>query len=361
MATISEAREGQEFEGGVWLVSSVVKVTKGGDPYWEGQFQDATGGLSGKLWDKAGGQVGRVKSYNEVLRPGAAYRLRAKVDAYNGQLQLTVLEVEAWPEAPASLFAPKSKRNYDDMVAELDAMLADLRDPDFKRLLAAFRQSGEVFSKFAEAPAAKAIHHAWVHGLLEHSLQLSRAAKALAPLYPAVDAEMVILGCLFHDAGKAEEISSRPGFDYTTDGKLLGHIYMGARLVEHLCDGLEGFPEEKRRQIVHLILSHQGERSEGFGSAADPATPEAILFHHLDNLDAKVQHCLTTLERADEMGEEGDFAQGKLPIRKGYYRRKENGGAPPPPPPKVAPKPRKSATKAKEDEDENGDAQPKLW
>lgn len=361
MATISEAREGQMFEGGVWLVSSVVKQTKGGDPYWEGTFQDATGSLSGKLWDKSGSRVGRVKSFSDVLKPGAAYHLRAKVDAYQSQLQLTVLDASPWPDAPAALFAPKSRRPLEEMLSELDALIEGMRDPDYKRLLAAFRESEEVFEKFAEAPAAKAIHHAWVHGLMEHSLQLSRAVRALAPLYPAVDAEMVLLGCLFHDAGKAEEISSRPGFDYTTDGKLMGHIYMGARQVERLCDSLEGFPQEKRRQLVHLILSHQGERSDGFGSAADPSTPEAIFFHHLDNLDAKVQHCLTTLERANEMGEEGDFAQGKLPIRKRYYRRKANGTAPPPPPEPAPKASRKAAPKPREEEEGNGDPQPKLW
>jgi hypothetical protein len=104
---------------------------------------------------------------------------------------------------------------------------------------------------------------------------------------------------------------------------------MGARLVERLCDGLEGFPEEKRRHLVHIVLSHQGERSLGFGSAADPATPEAIFFHHLDNLDAKVQNCLTTLERADAAGEGGTFALTRGgPIRTSFYRGRPSGETP---------------------------------
>lgn len=356
MATVSELREGQEFEGGLWLVSGSVKQTRNGDPYWEGTLQDATGSLSAKLWDSAGSRGGRVAAFAEVLRPGNALRVRAKVDAYKEQLQLTLLDAEPWPDAPAALFSPRSRRPLDEMLAEVAALEKGLKDPDYRRLLAAFRKDGEHFGAFAEAPAAKAIHHAWVHGLLEHSLQLARLAKAIAPLYPAVDAEMVLLGCFFHDAGKAQEISSRPGFEYTTEGKLLGHIYMGARLVEALCDRLKGFPEEKRLQLVHLVLSHQGDRSEGFGSAADPATPEAILFHHLDNLDAKVQHCLTTLERATEVGEAGDFAQGRLPLRKAYYRRHPGGeaGGDPPPPPPAPPSPRR-------DEEEDGDPRPKLW
>jgi 3'-5' exoribonuclease len=286
MTTVSEMREGQEFEGALWLVSCAVRQTKNGDPYWEGQLQDATGSVSAKLWDSAGGRTGRVKAMQESLRPGSGLKVRGKVDAYQGTLQLTLLAAEPYPDASAALFSPKSRRPLPEMLSELDAIARGLEDPDYRRLLDAFRSDPALFGPFSEAPAAKAIHHAWVHGLLEHSLQLSRAARSLAPLYPALDLEMVLLGCFFHDAGKAEEISALPGFDYTTDGKLMGHIYMGARLVERLCDSIPGFPPEKRLHLVHLVLSHQGERSEGYGSAADPATAEAIFFHHLDNLDA---------------------------------------------------------------------------
>ncbi len=323
MATVNELKDGQTFEGTLWLVSSSVKRTKNGDPYWEGQLQDSTGSISGKVWDSSGGKGGRVKALEPSLAAGSAVKIRARVESFSGALQLNILEAAPAPNASPELFSPKSLRPLKEMVYELDAAIASLKDPDYKRLLSSFREGQQLFGPFCNAPAAKAVHHAWVHGLLEHSLQLARGAKALAPLYPGLDEELVILGCFFHDAGKAWEISALPGFDYTTKGKLLGHIYMGARLVEELCGRMKDFPEEKKLHLTHLVLSHQGERSEGFGSAADPATPEAIFFHHLDNLDAKVQNCFTAIEQAQESGDE--FTPPRYPMRKTYYRVRPQG------------------------------------
>jgi 3'-5' exoribonuclease len=349
MATVSELKEGQVFDGTLWLVSSAVKRTKSGDPYWEGQLQDATGSVSAKVWDSAGGKNGRVKALEPALLAGRAVRVRARVDTFAGALQLNILEAAAAPDASPEMFSPKSQRPLPDMLKELDGVIASLRDPDYKRLLAAFRSDKELFGPFCDAPAAKAIHHAWVHGLLEHSLQLAKGAMALAPLYPGLDGELVILGCFFHDAGKAWEISPLPGFEYTTQGKLLGHIYMGARLVERLCDQLKGFPAEKRLHLVHLVLSHQGDRSEGFGSAADPATPEALFFHHLDNLDAKVQNCMTSLSQAPESDEE--FTPLRYPMRKAYYRGRPQG----------ATQQKESRKKPEDGRRDDEKAQQKLW
>ncbi len=353
MAAVSELKEGQVFEGTLWLVSCAVRRTKGGDPYWEGQLQDATGTISAKVWDSAGGKSGRVKALEPILAAGRPVHVRGRVEAFAGSLQLNIQDGAADPSASPETFSPRSQRSLADMVAELDGVAASLTDPYYKRLLEAFRQDEELFGPFCDAPAAKAIHHAWVHGLLEHSLQLAKGARALAPLYPGLDVELVLLGCFFHDAGKAWEISSLPGFEYTVHGKLLGHIYMGARLIERLCDQLKDFPAEKRLHLVHLVLSHQGDRSEGFGSAADPATPEALFFHHLDNLDAKVQNCMTSLGQAPES--EDEFTPPRYPMRKAYYRVRPDGA--------IQPAGSKSRDREKTENggQEEGKAQPKLW
>ncbi len=354
----AEMKEGESYEGVLWLVSGQVRQTKNGDPYWEGTFQDATGNLPGKLWDSGGGRRGRVKASAEALQPGRAVHVQAVVDAYQGALQLNLSSVRpaAAGEYDPSWFSPRSRRPLEEMLAEFSALVEGVQNPALGGLLRAFQADGDAFRRFCEGPAAKAIHHAWVGGLLEHSLALARDVLALAPLYPQLDRDLLICACVFHDAGKAFEISSDPGFDYTTDGRLHGHIYMGARLVERLADALPGFPAEKRRHLVHIVLSHQGERSDGFGSAADPLTPEAVFFHHLDNLDAKVQHCLTTLERARAAGETGAFTSARGPIRKSYYRVRPGAECPPPAPPAEAgPAPRA------EEEEENEKSQPKLW
>jgi 3'-5' exoribonuclease len=360
---IREMKEGESYEGVLWLVAGQIRQTKNGDPFWEGTFQDATGSVGAKLWDSAGGKKGRVKALSGVLEPGRPLHVQAVVDSFQGTLQLNLSQVRAAASGDydPEWFSPRSARSEEEMVAELDALVAGMGDPDWRRLLKAFRDDHAFFSRFCKAPAAKAIHHAWVGGLLEHALALSRAAMALSPLYPALDRDLVLCGCFLHDAGKTLEISADPGFEYTVDGKLHGHIYMGARLAEQLCDSLPGFPEEKRRHLVHLILSHQGDRSEGFGSAADPATPEAVFFHHLDNLDAKVQHCLTSLQKAEAEGSEAPFTSGRGgPIRKTYYRVRPGGESPGPGPAAGG-----GAEEAPEGEEHGGterdDSQPRLW
>jgi 3'-5' exoribonuclease len=328
--SVRDMKEGEAYEGVLWLVSGQVRQTKNGDPYWEGSLQDATGTIPAKLWDSGGGKKGRVKVFAPALETRGAVHVQAAVDAFQGNLQLNLSSVRpaAAGEFDPSWFSPRSRRPAGEMVDEFDALLASIRDADLKGLLKEFRDDPTRFGPFCQGPAAKSIHHAWVGGLLEHTLSLARNVDALAPNYPALDRDLLICACAFHDVGKTLEISSDPGFEYTTDGKLWGHIYMGARLVDRLCDDIPGFPEEKRRHLVHIVLSHQGDRSEGFGSAADPATPEAIFFHHLDNLDAKVQNCLTALERAAEAGEAGPFTNGRGAIRKGYYRVRPGGELP---------------------------------
>jgi 3'-5' exoribonuclease len=360
-AQVAQLREGAEFEGVLWLVSGQVRQTRTGDPFWEGTFQDATGTIAAKLWDTAGGKRDRVKTMAPLLLAGRPYRLKAKVDAYQSALQLALQSFDRVDpkEVDPSLFSPRSKRSTDEMVHEFDGLIEDMRDPDYKSLLKALREEKDLFRDLCSAPAAKAIHHAWVGGLLEHALSLSRGVLALAPHYPQLNVDLLLCGCFFHDIGKTREISSDPGFDYTTDGKLAGHIYMGAARVEHLCDSLEGFPLEKRRHLVHLVLSHQGDRSEGFGSAADPATPEAIFFHHLDNLDAKLQNCFSAIEEAERKQSDGPFTPPKYgPIRKTYYRVR----------PDAEWTPSGAAAKVPDDEGSDdgrgindSDPQPRLW
>ncbi|MEW5763408.1 MAG: 3'-5' exoribonuclease YhaM family protein [Acidobacteriota bacterium] len=352
---LAQLTEGSEFRGVLWLVSGQVRQTKSGDPYWEGVFQDASGSLPSKLWDSFEGKKGRVQKYLDLLRPGRALKVWARVDAFQGALQLTIGAVEPLEgeEADPGLFSPRSRRSDAEMDEEFDKILSRMKDRDWGRLLKAFR-ADPIFAAFRRAPAAKSIHHAWVGGLMEHSLSLARGVRALAPNYPGLDVDFLLCACFLHDAGKALEISSDPGFDYTTDGKLLGHIHMGARLAERLCDSLPGFSSEKRRHLVHVVLSHQGERSEGFGSPVDPQTPEAVFFHHLDNLDAKVQNCLTVLDRAGENG--GPFTSGRdNPLRKSYYRIRPAG---------ASEEEDTSGPKRKvgRSDDEGGaDPQPRLW
>lgn len=329
---ISDWKEGQDVEAVLWLVSGVERRTKDGKPFWEGTFRDATGILPAKLWDGQGRQVGAVASLLPQLRTGGPVRVKGRMNAYLGALEMVLRDARAVPleEVDPGLFSPRSGRPVEEMVAEFDAVVTSVEDPYYRGLLEALRADAEFFGAFTRAPAATVMHHAWVGGLLEHSLALCRLARAVAPLYPEVDGDLLAAGCIFHDAGKALEISPRPGFEYTPEGKLFGHIYMGAKLAERYMDSIQDFPQDRRRPMVHLILSHQGDRSEGFGSPVDPASPEAILFHHLDNLDAKLQNCLSAVKAAPP-GREFTDPRGNS-MRRGYYVVRRDADAPHPPP-----------------------------
>jgi 3'-5' exoribonuclease len=353
---VSGLKEGAPFAGILWLVSGQVRQTKSGDPFWEGTFQDASGSITAKLWDSAEGQRGRVDAFLPVLSPGPL-KIRARVDAFQGILQLTLLSAEPSPGADPALFSPVGKRAREDMQAEFERLVAGLKDPHCAQLLKAFSHDQEVFGLFCSGPAAKGIHHPWIGGLFEHSLALARNVLALSPCYPGLDQELLLCGCFLHDVGKSFEISAAPGFEYTTHGKLLGHIYMGAKYTEDLCLSIPGFPEIKRRHLVHLVLSHQGDRNDGFGSPVDPQTPEAVFFHHLDNLDAKVQNCLTALEKAEEAGAVPDFTNSREnPLRQSYYRVRPEADPPAPEGPGTA-----RDKRIEDDEDGPRDPRPRLW
>jgi 3'-5' exoribonuclease len=156
----------------------------------------------------------------------------------------------------------------------------------------------ELCERLRRIPAATRHHHNYQGGYLEHTLGVMRLALNVAAHYPQVDRDLLLAGAFLHDIGKVEAYTLRSGLPEMTDqGKLLGHVYLGVRRVEKLVDGLSGFPEDLRYRLLHLIGSHHGERE--FGVLEVPKTPEAILLHYLDNIDAKMKAALTATEQAN--------------------------------------------------------------
>jgi 3'-5' exoribonuclease len=153
------------------------------------------------------------------------------------------------------------------------------------------------------APAAKFIHHAYLGGLLEHVLSVCDLCRIAATHYKTVDLDLLLAGAVLHDIGKIYELSYDRSFGYTSDGQLLGHIFLAGRMVEEKLSQLPDFPPKLRTLVHHLILSHHG--SLEFGSPKLPLFPEALLLHYLDDLDAKME-CMRVLVDRDRQVE-GDF------------------------------------------------------
>jgi 3'-5' exoribonuclease len=164
-------------------------------------------------------------------------------------------------------------------------------------------------AKFRMAPAAMSLHHAWIGGLLEHTLQLLKLAESILPRYGQLNRDLVLVGLFLHDLGKTVELTWEKGFDYTAEGNLIGHVVRGAVWLQFKAavaakQSGHKLPSDALRVLQHIVISHHGELE--FGAAKVPSTPEAIFIAHLDNLDAKTTMALTSARREELV--EGEVA-----------------------------------------------------
>lgn len=281
--------ENQTVTGFFCVAQKSVRSKKDGSPYLALTLADSSGQIECRMWDA--GEAGEFAQ-------GDVVKIRGQVSRYQERLQITIdrLRKASAGEYSAADFVPATERNVDEMWAELEEWVSTMEDADFQRLARAFLDDKEIRSALREAPAAKALHHAWIGGLLEHILSLMGVADAVVRKYPGANRDLLLTGVLLHDIGKLKELSWGTSFEYTLRGQLLGHITMGVRMVGEKIAALGDFPEEKRLLVEHLILSHHG-RYE-FGSPKLPMVPEAILLHYLDDMDAKMQTMQAEFARA---------------------------------------------------------------
>ncbi|MDR0881082.1 MAG: HD domain-containing protein [Candidatus Adiutrix sp.] len=264
----------------------VLNLTRGrtsrGNPYLNVELGDRTGRIQAKVWEGAESLAGQLAEGTVVL-------VRGYVDSYRGAPQLVIREARSLDPADFDWadYLKVASRPVGEMKADLWALINDLPDDDFRRLTTAALKSPRVEPRFYESAAAKNFHHAHTHGLLEHSLSVGRLAARAAGHYPHLNFSLLVAGAVLHDLGKIWELSLPPRVDYTTAGRLKGHLVMGADYLAEAAAGLPDFPPAKLELLQHLILSHHGEPE--FGAAVKPQIMEALVLHHLDNIDAKVE------------------------------------------------------------------------
>ena len=280
---IAQLIAGQPFQD-VFLVSKKsLAETKAGKPYLALGLMDKTGEIEARIWDNALQFDAQAEEGNFVL-------VQAVAKPFRDQMQLGVNALQRVVDSAVDLadFMPTSARPLVEMATELDAVIQGIVEPSLRALLRAIFQ-GETLARFQRAPAAKKLHHAYIGGLIEHTLSIVGMAEKAANHYPLVDRDMLIAGALLHDLAKIEEFDfARPPFGYTDRGRLVGHLVLGVELVRKAMDQVDGVSTEQVDQLMHIILSHHGQY--GFGSPVLPMTPEAILLHHLDDIDAKMNY-----------------------------------------------------------------------
>ncbi|MEQ8820419.1 MAG: HD domain-containing protein [Sumerlaeia bacterium] len=276
----AELKEGQRIESTYLLAVCDQRQKKNGDPYFLMRLADASGSVAAVMWDRHDAlREGRVKAEDIVFVDG-------QVAEFNGGLQVTVKFISRMNDEDVDVgeFLASSRRSRPEMEAELDALIESVTQPDCRRLLERFFQHKRLRELFCTAPAAARVHQAFLGGLLEHTLNVVTNALKLAERYQPYDRDLLITAGLLHDIGKVREYEWRRTISYTDDGRLLGHIFMGASMVEQAILKLDGFPELYRSHILHLILSHHGKME--FGSPVIPKTKEALILHYADYSDA---------------------------------------------------------------------------
>lgn len=272
--------------------------TRAGKPYLVLTVQDKSGEVSGPVWDN-------VEVAQQRCSPGEVVRLSGSVQSYRDNLQLRIEAIEAVAQAEVdlSLFMPATHRDRDEMAAALQELVRSVKDPFLKKLLQHFFGKGDVWEMFQVAPAAKGVHHAYIGGLLEHSLSVAQVADMLAGHYAGVDRSLLLAGALLHDIGKLEELRMDNGvIDYTVRGRLKGHLVIGSEMVAEVASKIRDFPTDTLEQLQHLILSHHGRQE--YGSPTVPMTVESFMLSLLDDLDAKlnITEQLRRKMEGDEMG-----------------------------------------------------------
>ena len=278
---IKDLQDGQQVND-LFLVSKKnYAETKAGKPYLALTLMDKSGEIEARVWEGA-------QQLNELVEVGRIFMTLAQVKQYRDQLQLNISSLRVYDAEDVLLeeFMPSSNRPSSDMKAELTVLLGTIEDTFLDRLLSNIFQ-GDVLQHFMTAPAAKMMHHAYLGGLAEHTLSVTLIARSMCDHYPELDRDLLTAGSLLHDIGKIEEFDfSTVPFAYTDPGRLVGHLVLGSEMVRRHAAEIAGFPADRLNNLIHMILSHHG-RYE-FGSPCLPMTREAILLHHLDDMDAKM-------------------------------------------------------------------------
>ncbi len=253
---------------------------------------DRTGEIAARVWDNAA-QV------SQGFEAGDVIRVQGQVDEYQGRLQLVVKVAQKCDPADVdpSDYVPAGKRDREVLLARVDELIAEVQDKHLRALLEGFFGDPTFGARFASAAGAKALHHSFIGGLLEHTVGVLEILLMVQRVHPELDRDLLITGTLLHDIGKAAELSVSTTIEYTDSGRLLGHTVLTDRMVRQKISQLPDFPEHTADLLMHMVLSHHGKKE--FGAPIEPMTPEACALHYADNLDAHVQYFLQVVAEAE--------------------------------------------------------------
>jgi 3'-5' exoribonuclease len=294
----SKSIQDQDRVSSPFLVKySAVATGKTGKAYMNVILTDKTGDIEARIFDN-------VPKFNAQAVRDAFVQVEGHAQSFNNRMQVHIkdLIVLREDEVEVDEYLSPSFLNPEKIYAELKAIVESMQDPDYKALMKSILiDDEEIVARLKKAPAAKSIHHAYPVGLLEHVVSISKMLDFMAGHYaPYINRDLLLLGGFMHDLAKIWELQFEKTTDYTTEGRLIGHLVMGVELIEKKANLLPSFPEEKRLLAKHMVLAHHGKLE--YGSPKEPACIEALIVHMIDDLDSKVNAIRVFTEEDNQPG-----------------------------------------------------------
>lgn len=288
---VADLKEGNKVDS-IFAVKSKSSLS----PYKDGkiglwfsvQLADKTGDIEARFWGK---DKTKTQEVWKSIQIGYVVHIQGNVIRYNKALQISILatdEIKKTEEYSTDDLLPRSKKDTSEMLVELKTHLFEIKNPYISALISSFLEDEEFMRKFVRCPAAMTRHQSYLGGLLEHTLNLIHICKTVVKDHPELDEDLLLAGCFLHDIGKVREYEISTTIIMSEEGDLIGHISIGQQMVEEKISKIDGFPDDLRLKLIHIILSHHGKME--WGSPKEPQFPEAMAIHLTDQMDARVDY-----------------------------------------------------------------------
>jgi 3'-5' exoribonuclease len=271
------------------VVNKIIRTASSGRNYLDLTLTDRTGQIDGRMFPED-----KLEEIFDAINTGSICKISGNTSEFppgSGKFNIVINSITELSEDEYDLndFIRTSDNNKEELVEEIRSTIKNMENIHLKNLLKSFFCDQNFTDVYYEAPSAKIHHHNYIGGLLDHSVEVLKICKCLCELFPDLDKDLLYTGSLLHDIGKIKAYNyDLIKIDWSEDGKLLNHLYISADMVNEKIKSLD-FPGNLSKKLLHLILSHHGKVSLGWGSTVSPKIPEAVALHYADNLDARVK------------------------------------------------------------------------
>ena len=313
---INQIGPGETIDDIYMVREPILRSTTRGDLYIAMFLSDRTGQMNGRMWQAT------ETVYQALPKPGFVH-IQGRSELYQNNLQIIINNIGVVDAGKVRLedFLARTDKDTDHMFEEVKKIVGRIKNSHLKALVEEFLADAELMEKFRNAPGGVKLHHNYLGGLLEHTHNILRVAVAILPLYPKVQADLVLAGIFLHDIGKTEELSYDMAFSYTDSGQLIGHVVKSLLMINRKADALRAKGTQIEQTVLdalgHIILSHHGQYD--FGSPKLPAMAEAFMVYYIDDLDAKVSQVTAAID--SELGD-SNWTAWKNALQTRLYRKR---------------------------------------